>query len=266
MIRSLVLVLAASLSTAALAQPAPPPVQGIDIVEHLGDKLPTGLTFLDADGQQVRLQDYIKGDKPVVIVPAYFECQTLCNLVLTGVGRAVERMDWKPGDQYRVVTVSFDPRDDQVSANKKRTSILGRLEEKKVGPEDWAFLTGEPSSIQPFLDALGYKVVWDEKTRQFAHGAAIVVLAPDGTISRYLYGVEFPTRDFKLALLEASDGKVGTTVDRVLLSCFRYDPSTRRYGLFISNLFKVGGAVIGLVVFGGVAMLFRLERKRTKRA
>ena len=222
------------------------------------------MTFKDQTGKTVHLGDYFDGKHPVILVLAYFECPMLCGLVLKNLASTLPQLGWTIGKQYRVVTVSFDPRDGPVQADKKRNVILGETPKLKVPKGEWPFLTGTEANIKPLLKVIGDKVAQSPKTGMFAHAAVIEVLTPNGKVSRYLYGVRYPVKDLKLALLKASDGKVGNAFDHFLMCCYVYNPATRSYGGFLYNFLKIGGAGIGLTVGGLLLVLWGAERKRRR--
>ena len=252
-------------SSPALA-PAPPPpvVLEADIEEHLGTRIDPSLSFTDADGRPVHLGDQGSSGKPIVLVLAYYRCPMLCGLVLSGVVEGMKKLDWDLGHQYRALTVSFDPRDTPAGARHKQASTLAGLARPAVKAADWPFLVGQEPAIRALADAVGFRYAYDARTDQFAHPAAAIILTPDGRVSRYLYGVGFSARDLRLALLEAGEGKVGTIVDRLILTCYHYDPATRAYGPFIVGFMRIGGAFVLLTVAGLVAVLFRADRRRAR--
>jgi len=252
-------------SSPALAPPTPPrPVLEADIEERLGHRVDPSLAFTDADGRTVHLGDRGSGGQPVVLVLAYYRCPMLCGLVLHGVVEGMKKLDWQLGREYRAVTVSFDPRDTPAAAEQKQASALAGLGRPAVRGGDWPFLVGQESSIRALAEAVGFRYAYDARTDQYAHPAAAIILTPDGRVSRYLYGVTFSARDLRLALLEAGEGKIGTIVDRLILTCYRYDPATRAYGPFIVGFMRIGGVVILLVVLGLVLVLLRAERRQSR--
>lgn len=236
-------------------------LQGVDIVEHLGEKIDLGLNFFDESGAPVQLEDYFSEGRPVLLILGYYECPMLCNLVFNGTADGVRNMGWTPGDKFQIVTVSIDPGEGSELARAKKGNYL-----KSLGLADdhegWRFLVGDTSDIKRLADAVGFKYLYDEEIDEFAHAAVVTVLTDKGKISRYLYGVQFLAKDLKLALLEASEGKVGNTLERILLYCYRYDPDSKSYAMVAVNVMKLGGLVtmIGLGVFLGVMWL--RERKR----
>lgn len=253
----LVAALALVATPGARADAVPPPLEKVDIVEHLGAKLPLDAELRDPSGAWRPLSSYLSNGRPVVLSLAYFDCPMLCSLLLRGLTRTMRSMDLKLGRDYDALTVSFDPSDDIRVAAEKRRGYLQELDLPDTAPV-WPFLTGQPDSIRRLTDALGFRYTPVPHSREFAHAAAIYVIEPDGTVSRYLYGVEFPVRDLKLAVIEASAGRVGSSFDRILMRCYRYDPASRHYALFISTYFRIAGVVI-LAVFG--FFLFRFWRR-----
>lgn len=230
--------------------PPPPPAAGID--QRLGAKVPLDLPFKDEAGGRVTLGDCTAG-KPTVLVLAYYRCPMLCTQVLNGLVRALRALPDSAGGPFNVVVVSFDPREKPPLAALKKASYVG--EYGRPGAEaGWHFLTGDPLAIASLADAVGFRYQYDPATEQYAHGSGLVVLAPDGTVARYLFGVRFEPRDLRLALAEASEGKVGTPADQVLLLCFRYDPETGAYTFTVLRLVRLlcGVAVLGLAGLVGV--------------
>jgi protein SCO1/2 len=190
----------------------------------------------------------------------------LCGLVLRGAARGLLELGWTPEKEYRVVTVSFDPRDTTEAAREKRQSTLAALGRPLASPGEWPFLTGDEASIRALADTLGFRFAYDARVDAYAHPAAIFALTPDGRVSRYLYGVDFPARDLRLALTEAGEGRSGSIVDRVLLTCYRFDPASRRFGPYIAGFMRLGGAFILVAVAGLVGALALAERRRRARA
>lgn len=241
--------------------PAATLMKEVDIVENLNEKVPLDAVFTDAEGKQVRLGDYFKGDKPVLLTLVYYRCPMLCSLVLGGLNKAVLNSGMTLGEDYRAVTISIDPRETPEMAKERQRGHLQAL--GAPGQEaDWAFLTGTEEEIRKVSGAVGFGYKYDESTQQYAHAAAIIALTPDARVSRYLYGVEFPGRDLKLALLEAAGGRVGTSFDRVLLTCFKYDPNTRRYELYVFGFIRGGALLVFGALAAALAVFWRREYKR----
>jgi protein SCO1/2 len=239
--------------------PAPPPPEaGID--QRLGAKVPLHLPFHDSNGSRITLGDCTAG-KPTILVLAYYRCPMLCTRVLNGLVEALRAIPGTAGDSFNVVVVSFDPREKPPLAAMKKEAYLE--EYARPGAEaGWRFLTGDPLAIAALADAVGFRYQYDAATEQYAHASGIMVLAPDGTISRYLMGVRFEPRDVRLALAEASDGKVGSPADQVLLLCFHYDPITGQYTFAVLRIIKwlSGAFVLALAVL--IVVLTRRHRSR----
>jgi protein SCO1/2 len=260
MIRAAGLALALLLSARVAAVP---PRAAVDIDEHLGAPLPLGLAFTDEDGRAVKLGDYVPPGQPLVLVLAYFRCPMLCDLVLRGVADAIARQGLVLGRDFRALTVSIDPKDTPAQARLKQHSLLQAMG-APFAAASWPFLVGAPDNIHTLAARLGFEYVYDAKSDQYAHPAVAFVITPDGRIARYLYGVQIRPVDLRLALAEAARGKIGGIVDRVLLTCFRYDPSTRRYAVYVRGVLRGGSALTLLLVGSALALLWRRERRRAR--
>ncbi len=243
------------------ALPLTPALDDVRVEEHLGARVPTNLTFRDQNGRVVHLADYLQEGRPLLLTLAYFNCPMLCGLVLRGTASALKEIEGKPGKDYQALTISFDPQDKPEAALQKQAAVLDQMGWENT-PDHWPFLTGDAATLERLSNSLGFKTVRDEETGQYAHPAVLFVLGGDGKISRYLYGIEFRPKDVSLALVEAGQGKVGSTVQQLLLRCYAYDPATRRYALRIATIMRAGGAgilgAVGLLLAG----LWRRERKR----
>lgn len=237
---------------------------GVDVEERIGSYLPLDLVFTDESGAPVRLGDVFGDDKPTLLIPAYYRCPVLCGILLKGVTTTVKNLGWVPGENFRLVTISIDPNDTPTTAGKKKESVLGLLENPEAG-DSWLFLTGEQAAIDALTDALGYRYVYDEKTNQYVHPAVSVAIGPGGLVSRYLYGVELRPFDMRMALLEAGEGKVGTALERFILSCFRYDPVSQKYVSWVFRFIRVGAFGIAMGVGLLLSRLWRRERKGAAR-
>lgn len=257
LIPMVILLLAA---TAVMAQSGLPPIlEGVGIEQKLDQQIPLDLKFKDEHGAAVDLQQYFTG-KPVILTLVYYECPMLCTEVLNGLVKAMKVMEFQAGKEYNVVTVSFNPGETPgLAADKK--AVYVRSYGKPGAENGWHFLTGEADSIRKLTGAAGFKYKYDPAQRQFAHAAAIMVLTPGGRISHYLYGVEFSARDLRLALVEASEGKIGSPVDQALLFCFHYDPSTGKYSAYVLNFVRLGGVLTVL----SMGIFFIAMRRREKR-
>lgn len=238
----------------------PPAARQVDIDEHLGEYLPLDLPFVDSSGASVHLGDYFRDGKPVVLALFYYECPMLCGRVLEGMVGGFNQLAWKPGEQFRALTVSIDPRDTAPLAEKKQRNVLASIG-RADSPASWPFLVGPSASSSALADRLGFRYAYDAATGQYAHPAVIFVATPDGRISRYLYGIQYSALDLRLALVEAGEGKTGGIVDRIILTCYHFDPASRRYGPYLMGFLRVGGVFILISVVGLVGMLFWRERR-----
>lgn len=213
-------------------------LKSISIDQRIGEQLPLDVTFHDETGRNVRLGDFFHG-RPVVLALAYYDCPMLCTQVLNGMTGSLKTLSLDAGRDFDVVVVSIDPRDSyQMAAAKKDTYV--RSYGRPQSSSGWHFLTGADTSIHPLADALGFHYAYDADLQQYAHGAAIYVITPKGVVSRYLLGIDFAPRDLRLALVEASNNRLGSVVDQVLLLCYHYDPSTGRYSAAILDSIRVG--------------------------
>ncbi len=241
----------------------PTALEDVEVLENLGAQVPLELAFTDQVGRRRQLGELLGHGKPVILSLVYFDCPMLCGLVLTGMARGMRESGLTLGKEFDAVTLSFDPRDTTPKAAERQRGYLqavGLPEAKSA----WTFLTGAAADSRRLADAVGFKYAWDEKTRQFAHPAAIFVLTPDGRVSRYLYGIEYPARDVRLALVEASQGKVGTSFDRLLLTCYRYDPSSRTYEPYALGFVKVGMSLVLVALLVMLGLLWRREWQRSR--
>lgn len=238
-----------------------PELMRIDIEEHLGDYVPVDLTFTDDRGRTVQFGDYFNDEQPVVLFLGYYECPMLCNLVMNGLVQGIKELKWQPGVDYQIVSVSINPGETHQLAAAKKKNYLEALQIPSAS-EGWSFLVGEEKQSRQLADAVGFKYYWDEKTQQYAHPAAIYLISPDGKISRYLYGIQFDPKDLRLGLLEASEGRIGNTLDKLVLYCYHYDPDSEGYVIFAGNVMRLGGLVT-LVVLGILLVwLWRREHHR----
>lgn len=227
--------------------------------QRLNAQLPLDLPFVNEDGKRVRLGDYF-GRKPVVLAFVYYECPMLCTQVLNGLESALRVIDESIGQEFDVVTVSFDPRETPVLALGKKKVYLERYQ-RPSAEQGWHFLTGDESSIAALTDAAGFSYVYDADTKQFAHASGIVIATPEGRLSRYFFGIDYSPRDVKFALIESSAGKVGALADRLLLYCYHYDPATGNYGFVAMRAVRIGGAVTLAALFGFMFVSIRRDHR-----
>ena len=255
----LFLLLVATDSTAASDDEAIANSAGVD--EHLGDKINLTLKVQDHFGDRISMGEHFKEGKPAVFTLNYYSCASLCSVQLNAVLNGLKDMDWVPGDQFKMLTLSIDPEETSSLAAQKRGAYLEELGKQNAS---WEFMVAKQSVITDIANQVGYRYTYDEQSKQFAHPAVIMILSPDGTISRYLYGVSYSARDLKFALIEASEGKIGTTVDKVILSCFSYDNSTGRYTASAFGLMRLAGVVTMFFLGAMVTALWRRERRQTQ--
>jgi len=240
-------VLAAVPAAAQRKEPLPKDLEGVGITEHPGARLPLDLDFTDEAGRTVRLGDYFPGDRPVILTLGYYRCPMLCTLVLNGLVDGLKDLAWTPGRQFEIVTVSIDPLETPTLAKLKKENYLAEYG-RAGAAAGWHFLTGREESIRKLADAVGFGYRYVKENGQFAHPTAIFVATPDGRMGRYLYGVLYQPKTLRLALIEAGEGKIGTTTDRLLLYCFHYDAREGRYVVAAANLMRFGGVATVLVV------------------
>ncbi len=229
---------------------------GVD--EHLGEKVDLSLPVQNHFGDKISFGDPLKNGNPVIFTLNYYSCASLCSVQLNAVLQGLKDMDWVPGRQFNMLTLSIDPEETSSLAAQKRGTYLEELGKEGAS---WEFMVAKQQVISDIADQVGYRYTYDEQSKQFAHPAVIMILSPDGTISRYLYGVSYSARDLKFALIEASEGKVGTTVDKVILSCFAYDNSTGRYTASAFGLMRLAGVVTMFFLGAMVTALWRRERR-----
>jgi protein SCO1/2 len=235
----------------------PTALRDVKIVQKLDQQLPLDLVFRDETGQTVKLGQYF-GTKPVVLAFVYYDCPMLCTQVLNGMVTSFRVLPFQIGNEFDVVTVSFDPRETSDLAAAKKKIYVNYLPEKMRAnaSNGWHFLTGDQYSIAKLTDAAGFHYRYDEATKQFAHASAIMVTTPQGKLSRYFYGIDYPARDLRLGLIESSENKIGSPVDQLLLYCYHYDPATGKYGAAIMKVMRVAGVLTMLCI---VAMLLLLK-------
>lgn len=238
----------------------PPGLKNVGIEQHLNGQIPPDLMFRDETGKAVRLADYF-GKKPMILNLVYYNCPMLCSEVMNGLESALRTLKFDVGKEFDVLTVSFDPRETPDMATAKKAEVMKRYG-RKGAEKGWHFLTGPPDSINALTQAAGFQYQYDEKTGQFAHATAILVLTPEGKISRYLYGVEFPPKDLRLALVDGSHGKIGNLADEVLLYCYHYDPATGKYGAVIMRVMRLAALGTMLILGAFVFIMFRWDPAR----
>lgn len=249
------------------SKPAPLPaaLQGVGIEQRLDQQVPLDLVFRDEFGRTAPLSTYFSGHKPVLLALVYYTCPMLCNLVLNGVESSLKVISLDPGKDFEVVAVSFDPKDTPEVAAAKKANYLQRYRRPDTA-NGWHFLTGDEASIKALTSAVGFRYKYDAKTGQFAHASAVMILTPQGKLSRYFYGVEYPPRDMRLGLVDASQKKIGTPVDQILLFCYHYDPSTGKYGAVAMNMVRFAGGTFVLIAGAFLFVAWRRDWRKDRRA
>jgi protein SCO1/2 len=257
--RAVLAVLATLIAVRATAQgERPAPLREVGFDQRLGESLPLDIHLRDEDGREVVLRDLFRG-RPVVLSLVYYECPMLCTFSLNGLVSALRVLSLEPGRDFDLVTVSFDPRETPAQARVRKATYLKRYG-KPAAAGAWHFLTGDRAELERLTRAVGFRYAWDEETKQFAHAAGVVVITPQGVISRYLYGIEYAPKDLRLGLIESAAGRLGTPVDSFLLACYRYDPVHGRYGAYAMGLVRLAAIATVLTLGGFVAIMLRRER------
>ena len=234
----------------------PAPLKKVGIDQRLNEQIPLDAIFKDEQGRDVRLGQFFNG-KPVVLSLVYYSCPMLCTQVLNGQLGAFRNVSFNIGEQFEVVTVSFDARETpQLASAKKQTYIKGYI--RPSGEAGWHFLTGDEANIKRLAEAVGFRFAWDEQTKQFAHASGIMLLTPEGKLARYFYGIDYPPKYLRMALVEASQNKIGTPVDALMLYCYHYDPATGKYGVVVMNVLRLAGIVTVILI---VVMILVLRKR-----
>ncbi|MNS74213.1 hypothetical protein D3C72_1076810 [compost metagenome] len=249
------------------ANEKPAELEGVGIDQHPGDKLDLSLKVKDDNGNEVTLGSFFDGKTPVILSPVYFSCPGLCNFHLNGLTDALKLMDpkWSIGaGKFKVLSISFDSKEGPDLAAKKKATYM-KLYDRPNTEGSWHFLSADEATVQAITKALGFKFRWDEQAKEWAHASAAIVISPQGVISRYLPGIMFSPQDIKFALIEASEGKIGSVVDSLVLYCFKYDPHQSKYTLVAFNVMKVGGALMVLVLALWLLPVWIRARKDEKR-
>ena len=249
------------------ANQRPPGLKHVGIEQHLNEQIPPNLTFRDESGKPVQLSEYF-GRKPLILNLGYYQCPMLCGEVLSGLESSLRILKFDIGKEFDVLSISFDPKDTPEIATRKKAEWLRRYG-RPDATSGWHFLTGPQSSIDALTKAAGFDYEYDAKTGQFAHASAIMVLTPEGKIAQYYYGVEFAPKDLRLGLIQASQNKIGTVVDQVLLYCYHYDPDQGKYSAIIGRILKLAAGATMLLLGTFLIVMFRLgsaaDRQHGKR-
>lgn len=251
------LIFVAALPLRAADPPLPRELEGVGVDEKLGETIDLSLEFMATDGYPKPLSNYFRKGKPVILNLVYYTCPMLCNLVLNAQVNVLREIPWTPGTEYDIVTISIDPTETWNLAVEKRATLLSSFERPAPG---WHLFTDFNGNVKKLADQVGWRYKYDPRGKQYAHSSAIVILTPEGKISRYLYGIKYKPQDVRLALAEASEEKIGMTIERVLLMCFHYDPKAGSYVLFATNFMKLGGVLTVLAIGFFLFRMWRGER------
>ena len=280
---SIALALALAVAASAAAQPprftgadvgGPPPGTSSELVpdilakvgidQKLDAQIPLDAVFRDEAGRQVKLAEYF-GQRPVILSLVYYQCPMLCTQVLNGAVAAFKVLNFTVGEDYDVVTVSFDPKETPAMAAAKKETYLAKYGRPQAA-KGWHFLTGEQPAITALAGAVGFRYTFDQSTLQYVHSSAIMVLTPQGRVSKYFYGIDYPPRDIRLGLIEASSGKIGTPVDQLLLYCYHYDPHSGKYSMIVMNVLRLAGVATVALMLGFVGLMWIRDRRKLKNA
>lgn len=258
---ALVLLVAGAVPVIADNSATAPKLPGrVAIAQKLNSQLPLDTMLRDEEGRVVRLGDYFKSGRPVVLTFMYFRCPMLCSMVMDGATNSMTELKFDIGKDFDVVTISIDPRDKPEAAAEMKDKYVKRYGRLSAA-NGWHFLTGHDSSIKKITETVGFQYAYDPETDQFAHGAALLVITPQGRVSRYFYGFEYKPRDLRLALFEASQNKIGGAAEQLLLLCFHYDPATGKYSRNAMTFVRMGGVATMLGLASFVLIMLRRERR-----
>jgi len=255
-----------SLPRVAHAQVAgmPPELAHVGVTEHLDGQLPLDTAFRDHTGKPVKLRDFYDGKRPVVLTFAYHSCPVLCSMVLNATAQGLRGIGWTVGKEFDVVTISIDPDESLEKTAAKRASILAEYGASRGHDgKGWHFLVGDKASIAAVAAAAGFEYQYDAEQKNWGHPSVVMITKPDGHMARYLYGLEFPSADLKLGLLEASEGRSISTVEQIILFCYHYDPQGGKYVIVAQHVMQVGGGAVGLLLFGFLGLFWGRELKKS---
>jgi len=250
-------------TVAAENQPGwrPAILRSVGVEQKMGAQVPLDLPFSGEAGQRVTLRQYT--GKPIILALVYYQCPSLCNMVLNGLLRSAKSLTLLAGQDFEIVAISFDPRETSNMATTKKASYL-KSYERPGAEKGWHFLTGAELSSRGVAEAVGFRYAYDAMTNQYAHGSAIMVLTPEGRVAKYFYGIEYPVRDLRLGLVEASHRRIGSAIDQVMLYCYHYDPSNGKYGMAIMNVLRLGGLLTVATLGIFMAVMFRRDFRQRR--
>jgi protein SCO1/2 len=256
----LILLLAAGSNLPAQINRTPSELEGVGVDEKLGTVIDGSLEFVAESGRPVALSAYLNQGRPVILNFVYYSCPMLCSMVLNGVTSSIRDLDWTPGKEYEILTISFDPRETHELAAAKKQAYLASFDRPAPG---WHFLADNNDSARKLAAQTGYKYKWDKSRNQYAHTAALIMLTPDGRVARYLYGIKYKPFDLRLGLTEAAQGRLkGTRMEQMLLFCFQYDANARSYVVTARNIMRAGGALTVLILGATLMRFWRREREQ----
>jgi protein SCO1 len=259
-IRLFSIALAAGIVSAQINQ-TPSELEGVGVEEKLGTVIDRNIELVDERGAIVPIGKFLNQGRPVVLNFVYYSCPMLCSMVLNGVTSSIREIPWTPGNQYELITISFDPRETFELAAAKKQGYLAKFERPAPG---WHFLADHHDGARKLATQVGYNYRWDKSRDQYAHSAALVLLTPEGKVARYLYGIKYKAMDLRLGLTEAAEGKLGGggKMEKMLLYCFQYDPNAKSYVMTARNIMRAGGAATVLVLGFSLIRMFRKEKER----
>ena len=234
-------------------------IKEVQFHQRLDNQVDVNAKFTNSDGEETTIAECMDG-KPTVFVLAYYRCPRLCNMVLNGVAKVLQAIDFEAGKDFNIVVVSFDATDTVEIAADKKNSVVHAFN-REGDPTGWNFLIGDQETVKAAAESVGFQYVYDKKSGEYAHASGIVLLTPEGRVSRYFYGIDYPTRDVRLGLVEASQGQIGSPVDELLLLCLHYDPTNGKYGLAVLNLVRAGGILTVAVMVGFIGLSIRKDRR-----
>ena len=236
-------------------------MEGVGIVQKLDEIVPSDLAFTNSKGEPVTIADFMGGEQPFILTLNYYRCPMLCSLTLNGMIDGLRELDWSAGEQFQIVTVSIDPEEGSELASQKKKAYLSQYD-RESAVEGWSFLTGEQDQITQLAEAVGFGYRYDDNTGEYAHSSSIIFVTPEGRISRYMNDVSFKPRDLRLALVESSEGRIGSAMDTLLLfNCFQWDPESNSYIASAWKIMRLGGVLtVILVVFGLFVLGFRSNK------
>src|SRR5579864_8821997 len=254
----------AQLTMDPTADRLPPQLGDVSIEQRLNQQVPLELLFHDERGQNVTLGEFFEPGRPVILSLVYFDCRMICSQALSSLTTTLRRLKFDPGKQFEVLTISFDTRDKSEDAAAAKSKYLG-MYNRGGAEKGWHFLTGDQHSIDALANAVGFHFRWDPRTQQFAHAIGIMLLTPDGRVSRYYYGTQYFASDLRLGLVEASKNEIGTLADQIVLYCYHYDPRTGRYGVIVFRVMQISGGFTLALVAGFIFFFIRTDPNRRRR-